>query len=79
MKPIKKPSTPYKAITLLLALMLPLLLTACPHPVPVIANDPTGECDHPEKPKPPYYDLDVALYLIDQGKAIDTCKALLGH
>ena len=78
MKLIKKRSITCRAIILCLVLACLLLLTAC-QSLPVLVNDPAGECDHPPKPKPPYYDLDVALYLIDQGKAISTCMALLGR
>lgn len=61
---------------MLLGLVFLLPLTACHSPI--VANDTAGECDHPEKPKKPYTDKKAALYIVDQGKAIDTCRALLG-
>lgn len=77
MKIIKKPSIPWLVIIPVLVVACLLLLTGC-QSQPIVGNDLRNECDHPIKPKKPYHDLDVALYLISQGKSIDTCKALLG-
>jgi len=53
-----------------------LLLTACASPF--VVNDVNNECDHPNKPDKPYTDTKVAGLIVDQSKAIDKCKALLG-
>lgn len=44
-----------------------------------MVNDPHNECDHPAKPDKPYTDEGAAIYITDQGKAIDTCRSLLGN
>lgn len=64
--------------TLLLVLTSLLLLTGC-HNIPVVSNDIAGECDHPPKPDKPYTDKNVSLFIVDQAKAIDVCRALLGN
>ena len=55
-----------------------MLLTACGTKW-VIANDSANECDHPPFPEKPYTDLAVSFFIIDQSKAIDVCRALLGN
>lgn len=66
-----------KATIILLALVLSMPLTACQRPI--VANDIAGECDHPDKPDKPYTDEKVGLFIIDQARAIDVCRALLGN
>lgn len=44
-----------------------------------MTNDPANECDHPDRPTPPYTDLSVSFFVVDQAKAIDVCRALLGN
>ena len=61
----------------LLALLLPGPLTGCSG-LHLIANDPQGECRHPDKPSQPLTDKKVALFIVNQSQAIDTCRALLG-
>jgi len=78
MKKSRKPWRARLAQTILLALACAPLLTAC-QKVPVVANDPNDECDHPAKPEAPYSDEKAAGYIVAQGEAIDVCRALLGN
>lgn len=74
----KKQSRTSQAITILLALALTVPLTACKSRW-IVSNDTANECDHPPFPPKPYTDLSVSFFIIDQSKAIDVCRALLGN
>jgi len=54
-----------------------MFLTACNGNV-IIANDPHDECAHPQKPPKPYADKATAIFVAEQSKAINKCRALLG-
>jgi hypothetical protein len=62
-------------------------LTGC-QTLKLTPADPAGECRHPAKPEKvtpngkggfTYADGAAAIYVINQGQAIEVCRALLGH
>lgn len=72
----KQKSTARLALMIPLALALSSPLTACTA-VSVIPMDPDDQCDHPDKPSPPYVDETAALIITEQAEVIDKCRAIL--
>ena len=63
----------------LLVLISLTLLTSCSSTHHIIANDPHNECVSPEKPKKPYMDKAVAVFILRLNEAIEKCRALLNN